>query len=68
MSNTETGTTTRVLAACSNCKWWVRYEGMLHCKNGECRKHAPLHDRKWPSVKEDEWCGDHEFSRSALDE
>ena len=49
---------TELKAVCASCKWLSRYEGLT------CRRHSPVPSkygqRIFPSVNEDDWCGDWE--------
>jgi len=47
--------------ACARCRWFV-YGNFPCSRNGACRRHAPVpvQTARWPTVGEDDWCGDFE--------
>jgi|GEM_PF-6970711 len=36
---------------CTSCRWH-------DVETDQCRRHAPIGDRRWPLVDMDHWCGD----------
>jgi len=47
---------------CSTCMFFVEIASDNEvAPNGRCRRHAPVAGLGYPSVKPDEWCGDHKL-------
>ena len=52
---------------CKSCMWFVQKHVSVAVdattgELGRCRKHSPVVGQGWPSVFEQDWCGDHKLS------
>lgn len=59
------------IGICENCLFFKQTEDLTEHTDrvwiqGDCRRHAPIaslkSDDRWPTVQNDDWCGDFEFN------
>ena len=55
---------------CRTCMWFVeKIAGTVESEVGRCRRHSPGQNGGpgWPSVFDEDWCGDHRLDENKLD-